>query len=204
MMTSTLFSKTFCIRSASHICNASSHYGKFLYFQVMLCFSRDGDILKQLPSQPAFMQVVVKGKQNQSESTMVFPPSGVIPFHGFTMYGECLFLISECKLSINIDLDLGRYILNDKIQDSYLHSSKPSLVCVVLKLLPVNHILVMKINHMTIACNFPRRNAISTYAKYINQVLVLLLFIIQISCKIFSFLRMSCYFQMQWLNGRMG
>ncbi|XP_023018716.2 TBC1 domain family member 19 isoform X1 [Leptinotarsa decemlineata] len=54
--------------------------------QVMLCFSRDSEILKNLPSQPAFMQVVVTGKQNSSENTVVFPPSGVIPFHGFTMY----------------------------------------------------------------------------------------------------------------------
>ncbi|XP_074025969.1 TBC1 domain family member 19 isoform X2 [Leptinotarsa decemlineata] len=53
---------------------------------VMLCFSRDSEILKNLPSQPAFMQVVVTGKQNSSENTVVFPPSGVIPFHGFTMY----------------------------------------------------------------------------------------------------------------------
>lgn len=34
------------------------------------------------------MQVAVKGKQS-TENTLAFPPSGVIPFHGFTMYGEC-------------------------------------------------------------------------------------------------------------------
>ncbi|KAJ8976550.1 hypothetical protein NQ317_011814 [Molorchus minor] len=55
-------------------------------YQVMLCFSRDNDILKNLPNQPAFMQVVIKGKHNSVEKTMVFPPSGVIPFHGFSMY----------------------------------------------------------------------------------------------------------------------
>ncbi|KAJ8942798.1 hypothetical protein NQ318_013013 [Aromia moschata] len=55
-------------------------------YQVMLCFSRDAEILKSLPNQPAFMQVVIKGKQNGADNTMVFPPSGVIPFHGFTMY----------------------------------------------------------------------------------------------------------------------
>ncbi|XP_018579014.1 TBC1 domain family member 19 [Anoplophora glabripennis] len=69
-------------------------------YQVMLCFSRDGDILKQLPSQPAFMQVVVKGKQNQPESTMVFPPSGVIPFHGFTMYAAPFCYLFENPIEL--------------------------------------------------------------------------------------------------------
>ncbi|KAF7287220.1 hypothetical protein GWI33_002040 [Rhynchophorus ferrugineus] len=55
-------------------------------YQVMLCFSRDPEILKNLPNQPAFMQVSFKGKTNAPENTIVFPPSGVIPFHGFTMY----------------------------------------------------------------------------------------------------------------------
>ncbi|XP_030759933.1 TBC1 domain family member 19 [Sitophilus oryzae] len=55
-------------------------------YQVMLCFSRDSEILKYLPNQPAFMQVAFKGKPNTPENTIVFPPSGVIPFHGFTMY----------------------------------------------------------------------------------------------------------------------
>ncbi|XP_048516497.1 TBC1 domain family member 19 [Dendroctonus ponderosae] len=55
-------------------------------YQVMMCFSRDSDILKQLPNQPAFLQVGLKGRPNTAENTLVFPPSGVIPFHGFTMY----------------------------------------------------------------------------------------------------------------------
>lgn len=57
-------------------------------YQVMLCFSRDSEILKSIPNQ-SFMQVTLKGKQvpANSENTMAFPPSGVIPFHGFTMYG---------------------------------------------------------------------------------------------------------------------
>lgn len=56
------------------------------FFQVMLCFSRDSEIMNLIPSQ-AYMQVTLKGKQIARDSTMVFPPSGVIPFHGFTMYG---------------------------------------------------------------------------------------------------------------------
>lgn len=53
----------------------------------MLCFSRDAEILKMIPGQPAFMQVVLKGTKSTTDNNIVFPPSGVIPFHGFTMYG---------------------------------------------------------------------------------------------------------------------
>ncbi|KAB0800144.1 hypothetical protein PPYR_08024 [Photinus pyralis] len=54
--------------------------------QVLLCFSRDPEVLKLLPYKPGYMQVVLKGKSSVPESTLTFPPSGVIPFHGFTMY----------------------------------------------------------------------------------------------------------------------
>lgn len=62
-------------------------------YQVMLCFSRDGEILKSIPNQ-SYMQVTLKGKQlpNASDNVMPFPPSGVIPFHGFTMYGKYFML----------------------------------------------------------------------------------------------------------------
>ncbi|XP_050300379.1 TBC1 domain family member 19 [Anthonomus grandis grandis] len=73
------------------ICLTASNDDQYFVFedvlyQVMLCFSRDSEILKQLPNQPAFMQVGLKGRPNTPENVLVFPPSGVIPFHGFTMY----------------------------------------------------------------------------------------------------------------------
>ncbi|GJQ86471.1 hypothetical protein Trydic_g10377 [Trypoxylus dichotomus] len=55
-------------------------------YQVMLCFSRDNTIIRSLKNQPGYMQVILKGKQATAENTITFPPSGVIPFHGFTMY----------------------------------------------------------------------------------------------------------------------
>lgn len=56
--------------------------------QVMLCFSRDSEvqsILKSVLGAP--MSTTIKGKQLGVDCTINFPPSGVIPFHGFTMYG---------------------------------------------------------------------------------------------------------------------
>ncbi|CAK1578846.1 unnamed protein product [Parnassius mnemosyne] len=58
-----------------------------LLYQVMLCFSRDGEVLQQLKGSVGNpLTVTIKGKQTSLDSITVFPPSGIIPFHGFTMY----------------------------------------------------------------------------------------------------------------------
>lgn len=41
------------------------------------------------------LSVTIKGKQTSAESVTVFPPSGIIPFHGFTMYGMDLLPITS-------------------------------------------------------------------------------------------------------------
>lgn len=54
----------------------------------MLCFSRDTDILSVVyhsSSNP--IHAVLRGKPVSIENTVAYPPSGIIPFHGFTMYG---------------------------------------------------------------------------------------------------------------------
>lgn len=55
---------------------------------------RDSQILKHISSQPGYMQVILKGKQPTTDNTMTFPPSGVIPFHGFSMYGRLHKLVN--------------------------------------------------------------------------------------------------------------
>ncbi|XP_038213415.1 TBC1 domain family member 19 [Zerene cesonia] len=58
-----------------------------LLYQVMLCFSRDCEVMQYLKGcigNP--LNVTIKGKQTSADSVTVFPPSGIIPFHGFTMY----------------------------------------------------------------------------------------------------------------------
>ncbi|KAG6463712.1 hypothetical protein O3G_MSEX014036 [Manduca sexta] len=58
-----------------------------LLYQVMLCFSRDCEIMQHLKGSIGNpLNVTIKGKQTSAESVTVFPPSGIIPFHGFTMY----------------------------------------------------------------------------------------------------------------------
>lgn len=58
----------------------------------MLCFSRDSEILAPVTTDRSaggqVIHAVLQGKPATLENTLVFPPSGVVPFHGFTMYGK--------------------------------------------------------------------------------------------------------------------
>ncbi len=54
----------------------------------MLCFSRDTEILSVFNHSSASpINAILKSKTPSAENTVIYPPSGVIPFHGFTMYG---------------------------------------------------------------------------------------------------------------------
>lgn len=55
------------------------------WLQVLLPFTRDSTILEHFQSSLANPPRAIGKKANVSQ---VFPPSGVIPFHGFSMYGK--------------------------------------------------------------------------------------------------------------------
>ncbi|KAF6724454.1 TBC1 domain family member 19 [Oryzias melastigma] len=60
----------------------------FLY-QVLLCFSRDTAVLEHFKYNSATPpKSYVHGKVGNEEFAVLYPPNGVIPFHGFSMYGE--------------------------------------------------------------------------------------------------------------------
>ncbi|KAM6959659.1 TBC1 domain family member 19 isoform 1-T1 [Tautogolabrus adspersus] len=60
----------------------------FLY-QVLLCFSRDTAVLDHFNYNSATPpKSYIHGKVGDEECAVVYPPNGVIPFHGFSMYGE--------------------------------------------------------------------------------------------------------------------
>ena len=67
----------------------------------MLSFSRDSEVLGPITTEKsAYSQVihaVLQGKPATLENTLVFPPSGVIPYHGFTMYGK-IFTIQSFNI----------------------------------------------------------------------------------------------------------
>uniref|UniRef100_A0A672J4E1 TBC1 domain family, member 19 n=1 Tax=Salarias fasciatus TaxID=181472 RepID=A0A672J4E1_SALFA len=68
----------------------------FLY-QVMLCFSRDTVVLEHFKYNSATPpRSYIQGKAGDQECEVVYPPNGVIPFHGFSMYVAPLcFLYNE-------------------------------------------------------------------------------------------------------------
>ncbi|XP_039607194.1 TBC1 domain family member 19 [Polypterus senegalus] len=68
----------------------------FLY-QVLLCFSRDTTVLEHFKYNSATPpKSYIRGNLGIEEFAVVYPPNGVIPFHGFSMYVAPLcFLYNE-------------------------------------------------------------------------------------------------------------
>ncbi|XP_046668556.1 TBC1 domain family member 19 isoform X1 [Homalodisca vitripennis] len=72
-----------------------------MLYQVLLCFSRDTEILTVFNhSSSSPIHGILKSKPATIENTVVYPPSGVIPFHGFTMYATafCYLYDDPCAL----------------------------------------------------------------------------------------------------------
>ncbi|XP_030048474.1 TBC1 domain family member 19 isoform X2 [Microcaecilia unicolor] len=56
-------------------------------YQVLLCFSRDTSVLEHFAYNSASPpKSYIRGKLGLEEYAVVYPPNGVIPFHGFSMY----------------------------------------------------------------------------------------------------------------------
>ena len=58
-----------------------------MIFQIMLCFSRDTEVAEIFScgsSNPA--KAMLRGRSGGTENLVIYPPSGVIPFHGFSMF----------------------------------------------------------------------------------------------------------------------
>ncbi|XP_078040184.1 TBC1 domain family member 19 isoform X2 [Augochlora pura] len=73
-------------------------------YKTMLCFSRDSEVLTPVTTDKSaggqVIHAVLQGKPATLENTLVFPPSGVIPFHGFTMYATpfCYLYDDPCAM----------------------------------------------------------------------------------------------------------
>uniref|UniRef100_A0A3P8ZWK3 Rab-GAP TBC domain-containing protein n=1 Tax=Esox lucius TaxID=8010 RepID=A0A3P8ZWK3_ESOLU len=66
-------------------------------YQVLLCFSRDTAVLDHFSYNSATPpKSYIQGRVGEEEFAVVYPPNGVIPFHGFSMYVAPLcFLYNE-------------------------------------------------------------------------------------------------------------
>nr|XP_045248156.1 TBC1 domain family member 19 isoform X6 [Macaca fascicularis] len=59
----------------------------FYYIEVLLCFSRDTSVLSHFAYNSASPpKSYIRGKLGLEEYAVFYPPNGVIPFHGFSMY----------------------------------------------------------------------------------------------------------------------
>ncbi|OXU19923.1 hypothetical protein TSAR_005825 [Trichomalopsis sarcophagae] len=73
-------------------------------YKTMLSFSRDSEVLAPVTMDKSaggqVIHAVLQGKPATLENTLVFPPSGVIPFHGFTMYATpfCYLYDDPCAM----------------------------------------------------------------------------------------------------------
>ncbi|KAK2503106.1 hypothetical protein MC885_014021 [Smutsia gigantea] len=64
-------------------------------YQVLLCFSRDTSVLGHFAYNSASPpKSYIRGKLGLEEYAVFYPPNGVIPFHGFSMYGYCVTLFA--------------------------------------------------------------------------------------------------------------
>ncbi|XP_069956275.1 TBC1 domain family member 19 isoform X4 [Cherax quadricarinatus] len=67
-----------------------------ILFQVLLCFFRDTEVLSHFEHSSASPPLAAARGNTPSPDTLVaYPPCGVIPFHGFTMYAAPLSCLYE-------------------------------------------------------------------------------------------------------------
>ncbi|KAK3873594.1 hypothetical protein Pcinc_021399 [Petrolisthes cinctipes] len=67
-----------------------------ILFQVLLCFFRDTEVLSHFEHSSASPPLAVaRGNTPTPDNLVAYPPCGVIPFHGFTMYAAPLSCLYE-------------------------------------------------------------------------------------------------------------
>ena len=93
-----------------------------IYVQVLLPFSRDTHLLeltKTSISTPA--KSFIRGKLGMPEYSVIYPPSGIIPFYGFSMLGKpwkwnsAVVRYILCILVIQTYSDASIYLENGSI-----------------------------------------------------------------------------------------
>lgn len=65
-------------------------------YNIMLCFSRDTEVAETFScgsANPA--KAVLRGKNAAVDNMVIYPPSGVIPFHGFCMFAAPMCYVSH-------------------------------------------------------------------------------------------------------------
>ncbi|XP_043918087.1 TBC1 domain family member 19 [Protopterus annectens] len=110
-------------------------------YQVLLCFSRDTSVLEHFTySSASPPKSYIRGKLGNEEYAVTYPPNGVIPFHGFSMYVAPLcFLYYEPSRLYQVFREMYvRYFF--RLHTISSHCSGIIALCLLFETLLQNHL----------------------------------------------------------------
>uniref|UniRef100_A0A8C6X9U2 TBC1 domain family member 19 n=2 Tax=Elapinae TaxID=42168 RepID=A0A8C6X9U2_NAJNA len=110
-------------------------------YQVLLCFSRDTSVLEHFAYNSASPpRSFIRGKLGMEQYAVFYPPNGVIPFHGFSMYVAPLcFLYNEPSKLYQIFREIYvRYFF--RLHSISSHSSGIVSLCLLFENLLQSHL----------------------------------------------------------------
>ncbi|XP_007426921.1 TBC1 domain family member 19 isoform X2 [Python bivittatus] len=110
-------------------------------YQVLLCFSRDTSVLEHFVYNSATPpKSYIRGKLGMEQYAVFYPPNGVIPFHGFSMYVAPLcFLYNEPSKLYQIFREIYvRYFF--RLHSISSHSSGIVSLCLLFESLLQTHL----------------------------------------------------------------
>ncbi|KAM6441505.1 TBC1 domain family member 19 isoform 1-T1 [Liasis olivaceus] len=110
-------------------------------YQVLLCFSRDTSVLEHFVYNSATPpKSYIRGKLGMEQYAVFYPPNGVIPFHGFSMYVAPLcFLYNEPSKLYQIFREIYvRYFF--RLHSISSHSSGVVSLCLLFESLLQTHL----------------------------------------------------------------
>ncbi|XP_015281756.1 PREDICTED: TBC1 domain family member 19-like [Gekko japonicus] len=110
-------------------------------YQVLLCFSRDTSVLQHFVYNSATPpKSYIRGRLGMEEYAVCYPPNGVIPFHGFSMYVAPLcFLYNEPSKLYQVFREIYvRYFF--RLHSISSHSSGIVSLCLLFETLLQTHL----------------------------------------------------------------
>ena len=113
-------------------------------FQILLCFSRDTGVLDKFRSSCSnAAKATLRGRTSPTpENTVIYPPNGIIPFHGFAMYCAPFAYVYEDPVQLYFTFRAFYLQFNSKLHEvSSDQHGIVSLCALFENLVRINHLL---------------------------------------------------------------
>ena len=113
-------------------------------FQILLCFSRDTGVLDKFRSSCSnAAKATLRGRTSPTpENTVIYPPNGIIPFHGFAMYCAPFAYVYEDPVQLYFTFRAFYLQFNSKLHEvSSDQHGIVSLCALFENLVRMNHLL---------------------------------------------------------------